>query len=121
MLEFEAKPTVSKSEELGKATSMHSNQMVIQEPPGVVVISRKERWLLNGDENVLLILVVTSVTSVTQYSKNASLFGALQFPFLVPNDVCNSHILKLKLLVMKVATSQIKEPIHLKMIVKLNL
>ena len=45
-------PTISRLEELNMATNMHNIQMVIQEPLDVVVISKKERLLLDDDESV---------------------------------------------------------------------
>jgi hypothetical protein len=45
-------PNVSRLEELNMATNMHNILMVIQEPQDVVVISKKERLLLDDDESV---------------------------------------------------------------------
>jgi predicted CoA-binding protein len=46
------KPNVSREEVLGKATNMHNTLMAIQEPQDVVLVSRKEHSLANGDVNV---------------------------------------------------------------------
>jgi hypothetical protein len=45
------KPSVSIREVLNKATNMHNIPMVIQEPLDVVLVSRRERSLVNDDEN----------------------------------------------------------------------